>query len=401
MKCDYCGGEIKEGEETFNVLGDFVVCRDCWENSNGWWMCGHCGTLLSSADSSYTVQVRNGDSEYYCDNCYQQSNVVECDNCGDYFDSNLTGTYEDSFYICGSCEDNGVGVCCGCGRLGEVDEDGYCDDCGSEGDIHDYSYVPCLEFHKTDHEPAGKPIYLGFELEVDGSGGVNSADTAMEVTEEDVCWCKSDGSLDYGFEMVSHPMTLAYHKGAGWDWRVATILAGGWRSFDCGNCGFHVHVNRTALEDVTWEALSDWIQDKPQYTFMRKVAQRKSTYAYYYEAFARAHSTTVEQARRGFLHGDYRYGAMNFSNPDTIEFRVFKGTLKYTTILSYLETVDALVRHFRDLQEGNALGMASYDGFLEFIKNNPDMYAELIEYAKRKGLIIEPEGEQLCLPNVD
>ena len=30
-----------------------------------------------------------------------------------------------------------------------------------------------------------------------------------------------------------------------------------------------------------------------------------------------------------------------------------------------------------------------------------ETYKHLIELAKRKELIVEPEGEQLCLPNVD
>ena len=56
--------------------------------------------------------------------------------------------------------------------------------------------------------------YFGVELEVDESGKDNdNAATLKSIanTHEENIYIKSDGSLEDGFEIVSHPMTLEYH----------------------------------------------------------------------------------------------------------------------------------------------------------------------------------------------
>ena len=62
------------------------------------------------------------------------------------------------------------------------------------------------------------------------------------------------------------------------------------------------------------------------------------------------------------LNGD-RYEALNFQNSDTIEFRLFKGTLKYRTIMACLEFTYASWFFTKDA----SLADLSTDKFLEFI----------------------------------
>ena len=394
------------------MLGDHVICADCCENHDDWWICESCGELYCDEDEQHTVYTGYIYTDIYCDRCYEDGSVAQCDWCGSLFDYQECGEYNSDFGVglCPQCMDNGYGICDECGVVtDDLDSDGHCSDCSEptadDDGIYDYSYVPDLEFRRTDHEPSGKLIYLGFELEVDSVGdnyGYRSC--AGELSDYGICWCKDDGSLNSGFEMVSHPMTLRYHQKPDlWPGRLRTLLSEGWRSYDASNCGFHVHVGRDTLKQETWEAMSDWIQDDPQHHFMRKMAQRRSTYAYYYGAFAKNHNIDVAEARRQLLHGGYRYAAMNFTNSDTIEFRMFKGTLKYTTVLAYLETVDALVRYFLWLEDNDDRGVAeaNYDEFIKGVLAQRETYKHLIELAKRKELIVEPEGEQLCLPNVD
>ena len=58
------------------------------------------------------------------------------------------------------------------------------------------------------------PRYLGIELEIDGAGQDDYAARhilrAANALEEHL-YIKSDGSLDDGMELVTHPMTLDYH----------------------------------------------------------------------------------------------------------------------------------------------------------------------------------------------
>jgi len=55
---------------------------------------------------------------------------------------------------------------------------------------------------------------MGVELEIDDSGEDNAnADERMCIANDagERIYCKHDGSIEHGFEIVSHPMSLEYH----------------------------------------------------------------------------------------------------------------------------------------------------------------------------------------------
>jgi hypothetical protein len=55
-------------------------------------------------------------------------------------------------------------------------------------------------------------LFLGAEIEVDnGDDRYYCAETVVS-TMNDFLYCESDGSLDDGFEMITQPATLNYHK---------------------------------------------------------------------------------------------------------------------------------------------------------------------------------------------
>ena len=90
------------------------------------------------------------------------------------------------------------------------DDNAYCASCWDEhcSVIHEYSYTPDLVFH-------GKGLrHFGVELEIDDGGTVNSnAEKLLDIANKDAenLYIKTDGSLDEGLELVTHPMTLEYH----------------------------------------------------------------------------------------------------------------------------------------------------------------------------------------------
>ena len=60
----------------------------------------------------------------------------------------------------------------------------------------------------------GGPLYLGVELEVDGAGqSASHARTVLNVINrrKEYAYMKTDGSLDDGLELVTHPCTLEEH----------------------------------------------------------------------------------------------------------------------------------------------------------------------------------------------
>ena len=75
--------------------------------------------------------------------------------------------------------------------------------------IQDYYYKPTPNFFGTG------PRFFGVELEIDEAGeNDHKAWELLNIANgegEKRLYCKHDGSLSDGFELVTHPMTLYYH----------------------------------------------------------------------------------------------------------------------------------------------------------------------------------------------
>ena len=126
----------------------------------------------------------------------------------------------DDVILCGRCYENEYTHCTRCGRLLrndhayylEDDDDPLCEHCYMIADaspIHEYGYKPDPIFYGTG------PRYFGVELEIDEAGERNrNAETLLDIGNRDAVriYCKHDGSLDDGFEIVTHPMSLEYHE---------------------------------------------------------------------------------------------------------------------------------------------------------------------------------------------
>ncbi len=73
-----------------------------------------------------------------------------------------------------------------------------------------------------------------------------------------------------------------------------------------------------------------------------------------------------------------RYEAVNLANPDTVELRIFKGTLKYTSFMKNLEFVSATIRFCRATGI-NQLDVSSFlDWFKPVRKDYPNLDAWLV-----------------------
>ena len=154
-----------------------------------------------------------------------------------------------------------------------VDEDEpYCPDCyltvAGQKPIHDY-YCPSPCFW------GDGPFYFGVELEIDEAG--EDSDNARHLLAianqgQPRLYCKHDGSLDDGFEPVTHPMSLSYHRTEmPWEALLWEAVRMGYFSHQSGTCGLHIHVSREAFgysgEDVarlesegyTPEEIEDWL----------------------------------------------------------------------------------------------------------------------------------------------
>ena len=146
--------------------------------------------------------------------------------------------------VCEDCANRHTTWCERCDQREPEDEA-----CGYQGGrIHDYSYKPLPIFHAVDNDPdVDRFMFMGTELEVEDRECHNGGAQIVEDALGNLVYCKHDGSLNNGFEIVTHPMTLAYVHQLDWSF-TEKLIQTGHRSWDTDTCGIHIHVDRRAFK---------------------------------------------------------------------------------------------------------------------------------------------------------
>ena len=314
-------------------------------------ICCHCGQTHPLENR---VMVSD---DALCERCANEETVI-CSRCGErvYRDDNAG---DENTPLCQPCYDRHYTSCERCGRIIHLDDAYYedddedcplCYDCHTHARrnkmIEDYYYKPEPLFR------GDGPRYFGVELEIDGAGEDDtSAQKVMEIANGnglENLYCKHDGSLDDGFEMVTHPMTLEYHmKEMPWARILQEAIHLGYTSHQATTCGLHVHVNRNAFGDT--EEAQDAVIARILYffeknweellKFSRRTPRQLERWATRY-GYKDQPKELLDHAKKGY-HGG-RYTSVNLTNTDTIEFRIFRGTLKYNTLIATLQLLDRI-----------------------------------------------------------
>lgn len=242
--------------------------------------------------------------------------------------------------------------------------------------IHNYSYKPEPEIgYKNDRE-SREHLTFGVELECEPrNDGGNVRMDAYELSDriDEIpggrTYCKSDGSLSNGVEIVSHPGTLAHHMYV-MHWRQIqrTCEKAGFRSHDAANSGLHVHVGRAQLGST--DAERDDVTRKVQVLFalytaeLTRFSRRRRSCLEQWAPIDRL-GVTPDDIRRVSSgaqlaswayarvpayrsnHND-RYTAVNVTNSATVEIRIFRGTLKRDTLIAAIQLVDNVFEYAMD-----------------------------------------------------
>lgn len=96
----------------------------------------------------------------------------------------------------------------------------------------------------------------------------------------------------------------------------------------------------------------------------------------------------LDYAKKGY-HGG-RYTCVNLQNSDTVEFRMFRGTLKANTLLATLELVDRICDVAINLSDEELRSLA----WTTFVSGMPeDCCPELVRYLKERRLCVNEPME--------
>ena len=359
-------------------------------------ICSHCGATLTE-ETSHTF-----DGQTFCSNCLNELTVV-CDNCQERIWRR--DAQEDSNYIlCLHCYDHDYTTCENCGVLIHHDdalyEDGndlpYCRECFDKMNnaaIKNYNYKPEPIFYGSGN------LFYGVELEIDKGGEFSeNAQNLLDIanSHQERIYCKHDGSINDGFEIVSHPMSLDYHTNTmNWPAVFDKAIEMNYRSHNTSTCGLHIHCSRSAFGSdpeeqervigrVVFFVEKHWNE---LVKFSRRTPENLNHWAARYATISPTTSETFVKAKDKRMG---RYVAVNLENHSTIEFRLFRGTLRYKTFLATLQLVDEICYWAITMTDQEMEDMS----WLDFVQRIPAKKVELIEYLKEKRLYVnEPVQE--------
>lgn len=349
VTCAKCGDLVPESSIR-NVDGAewCVKCADTHAVA-----CVRCGVWHSTGSEVDVVIDAAGTVQKWCNECATRR-AFTCGHCGKRVNNDISATVEGSSW-CPNCVSEHTYSCERCGNpavrltLSEPLDMYLCRHCVNQsraGTVHGYhGFRQTLKFWgarpvtEGEAAPSEPQLFLGFELESGGGSETGYRKAVEHVHSIDPgyfhCHMERDGSIpNYGFELVSAPHTLEAHAEYKWKDIVKGIAAAGLRSHDCGGqCGLHVHVSRNFLTGADCTKIDLFVQKNV--TFWEKVSRRSAVH--YAKYVNKGQLSEYGQSSE-------RYCAVNFCPERTVEFRLFRGTLKYDTLMATLELVDGLCR---------------------------------------------------------
>jgi len=234
-------------------------------------------------------------------------------------------------------------------------------------------------------------VRIGFELEIECDGMLareshakNLLDAIGKYKNYLYAHCENDGSLTNGFEMVTSYTGLDVHREQLKKYFKDTSNVQGLKSHNTRTCGLHVHVCKADMNVYHATRLMRFIHARGNEGMIRAVARRyqangrgyakiDNTRAWRFQWLKNALRGVTEPKRQIQRLNPERHEALNFLNTNTVEFRLFRGTLKYSTIVACLEFA-YMSWHFTRPANGDDLTQESFFKFISAPENRKDSY---------------------------
>jgi hypothetical protein len=258
---------------------------------------------------------------------------------------------------------------------------------------YDYEYEPpepriIGDYHSSKRRVQVRPSawtkmknrYMGVELEVEvvndeynreeKAAHLNTVINGDEIGKN--VFFERDGSLSNGFEIITHPMGMDDHKKM-WEWLKDRKAVRGMRSHQTTTCGLHVHVSKSTLSKLQIAKIVTFVNNRDNQPLIKAVARRYET------GYCKIKSKKIGQSH----YSEDRYEAVNITPLNTIEFRIFRGSLKYESVVAAIQFSNAVVE-FCDPSRTSVRDLTA-DNFLNFIREEiPSDTDILVPYIEQR-----------------
>lgn len=232
--------------------------------------------------------------------------------------------------------------------------------------IHQFNYVPKYIKHFMPGESEDTTLLLGAEIEVGGNNNISSDNdknstvkkciqimNGSDSDEENLIYSTHDSTVQIEFDTM--PCSLEFHKNKmNYREMFEYLDKEGYKGHDCETAGLHIHANRSYLGKS--RISQELVISKILYILEKfndeicVIARRDNDYNEF--AGEKQNEDSIVE-----LYGKYKdkgkRAALNLQHKDTIEFRMFKSTLKYETFILTLEFVKDIIDYAKsvDIEE--------------------------------------------------
>lgn len=232
--------------------------------------------------------------------------------------------------------------------------------------IHQFNYVPKYIKHFMPGESEDTTLLLGVEIEVGGNNNISSDNdknstvkkciqimNGSDSDEENLIYSTHDSTVQIEFDTM--PCSLEFHKNKmNYREMFEYLDKEGYKGHDCETAGLHIHANRSYLGKS--RISQELVISKILYILEKfndeicVIARRDNDYSEF--AGEKQNEDSIVE-----LYGKYKdkgkRAALNLQHKDTIEFRMFKSTLKYETFILTLEFVKDIIDYAKsvDIEE--------------------------------------------------
>jgi len=336
--------------------------------------------------------------------CYSCSDILHTD--GSHYSEHLQET------LCTSCFDHSHHYCEDCDDSFHEDESCHCRAEDEERDhlaeYNERNKLYYLTSPKKESKKRKNKLFYGIEVEVELKKDGSMKETVEKMKEcfdqENILF-KRDGSLEYGFEIVSTNATFNHHKNLFWKSFFENDYTDEVRGYYAKNCGMHIHFSKKSFSDLEIRKLNTFYHKVDNRSFLHHIAGRSTNdYAKFYDDIDLKTDIVVPS------DSYYKYRCINLVNTNTLEIRIFQSNLKQNSFFRNLEFVDS-VNHFIKETSINKLDFKDYLNWLlqdtkksyfnlyEFLQKN--YFFELTINSDVKGFknllsIIESENKRKC-----
>lgn len=275
---------------------------------------------------------------------YSQENFHRCPFCRKWFSKGSIHTADD-YHVCPSC----------------LEFNGYTND---EGVL--YAHPPIsLAIHGYHEGRKHNPIkffgsynpytkYIGIELEIDGRLSSYDNEHAYQILRKDLeeFYCEYDSSLNDGFEIISHPMTVEYALNKiHWEHIFKEMNHLGYDNH-LQKAGVHIHVSRKwfggdaaigRLIRIVGDNFESITKFGGKSIYMRDHYSDTPWHKSPMDAASVREETPNEELPKYYdEYSSDRYFAVNVRPKNTIELRFFKGVTDENTMRAFIQFADIL-----------------------------------------------------------